>query len=671
MTHPALKQLGSELPEHWLLALEGDAVIAEQLQTTWQLLQQSPMQAAVAAEALWLQVAKQKGLAPWLVFVMVITARIHTLSRFDTFDPLLLFFENNRTHLVACDAACREIDACYFGALVFRHPSHSEIRHWADVCLAVFEQAGDITTRLRAASYLLIFRIWSGDLLNAEVLRQRMLVLREHHQALDVRLQLLCHSTSAMCLRLFIDYQACLDEIEAGLALARISGVHEWNSHFYMQGAYLALCRENLDEAGQWLKKMEAASMPECYLDRSGYHHAMAWWHMLKDDEAFAFTHAKEAVRLAQLSGAVFPQAVVHVALAQVYMDQQHPLQAFQELGRMRRIGRALPQQHALPFIRGLIHAHVCFKMNMHNRGLKALKKAFAIGNTQRYVNFPWWRSEHMAELCARALEAYIEPEYCRWLIRQRRLTPPQRLQDKETWYWPLRIELFDGARILLDDEELQVGGKLAQMLLFLACLGGRNAWVSRVRVADLLWPDSEGDKAQRSLDTSIHRLRRQLHSEAMIQTRTGFVRLNPGLVQVDWERYRQQLDTTENSEQLMKLLLEMLERLPQMPWELAELLDVEHIKRRIGHRIFMLLSTELSTHHKVAEWAEEALKHLPENERLWRLLIKMHLDYGYPSAALDTWERYKAELIQLGIEPSEATAKLLTPWLSQQTSLN
>lgn len=671
MTHPPLQQKISVLPEQWAPALKGDPAMAEPLQALWQLLHVSPMQAAITAEALWLQVSQQRGLAPWLVFVVVIRARIHTLSRFDTLDPLLKFFEENRQHLVASEALCREIDICYFGALVFRQPSHPEIRHWADTCLSVFEQKGDTTTRLRAASYLLIFRIWSGDLLKAEVLRQRMQVLREHSQSLDVRLRLLCHSTSAMCLRLFIDYQACLDEVEAGLALAEESGVHEWDSHFYMQGAYLALCRENLDEAGQWLKKMEAASMPECYLDRSGYHHAMAWWHMLQDDDAFAFTHAEEAVRLAQLSGAVFPQAVVHVALAQVYMDQHHPLRAFQELGRMRGIGRDLPQQHALPFIRGLIHAHVCFKMNMRSRGLKALSNAFAIGKEQRYVNFPWWRSQHMAELCARALEADIEPEYSRWVIRKRRLMPPASLQDKDKWYWPLRIELFDGARILLDGEELNVGGKLAQILLFLACLGARGTWVSRVKLADLLWPDSEGDKAQRSLDTSIHRLRRQLHSEAMIQTRTGFVRLNPGLVQVDWDLYRQRLDTTKDPEQLMELLLSGLQQLPQIAWELAELLNVEHIKRRIGHRIFMLLSTELAQHQQMAEWTEEALKHLPDNERLWRLLIKMHLDYGYPSAALDTWERYKTELAQLGIEPSEATAKLLTPWLSHQTPLN
>lgn len=35
-------------------------------------------------------------------------------------------------------------------------------------------------------------------------------------------------------------------------------------------------------------------------------------------------------------------------------------------------------------------------------------------------------------------------------------------------------------------------------MLLFLACLGERDAWVSRAKLPDLLWFDSEGDKAQR-----------------------------------------------------------------------------------------------------------------------------------------------------------------------------
>lgn len=653
-------------PEEWLPALDvGCVKTAEKLQVAWGMLQQHPLQAALLAEELWPKLHRLEGLAPWLLFVVIVTARIHTLSRYDSFDPLLRFFETHRNQLNASSAVSLEIDACFFGGLVFRHPNHPQIHYWADVCLHVFEQKGEVSVRLRAASYLLIFRIWSGDLLGAEVLRQRMLVLRK--QSDNIRLRLLCYSTSAMCLRLFVDYGACLEDIEKGLALAAESQIHEWDSHFYMQAAYLALSRENLDEAGDWLKKMEVASMPECYLDRSGYHYAMAWWHMLREEKAFAHTHAKEAIRVVKLSGAIFPQAVVHVAMAQVYMDQQHPMLAFKELGHMRRIGRNLPQQRALPFIRGLIHAHVCFKMNMQERGLKALRKAFVIGNEQRYVNFPWWRNHHMAELCARALAADIEPEYTRWIIRQRRLAPPDDIPVHDKWYWPLRIEVFGGGRMLLDGEEISFGGKLSQLMLMLACLGGREAWVSRVKLADLLWPDSEGDKAQRSLDTAIHRLRRQLQSEAMLQTRTGLVRLNPGLVQVDWDLFRQQLEESEEPQQLIMLSLKGLELLSQLSWELADLLNAEYIKRRLSHRIFMLLSTDLEAHQSVETWLEEALEHLPDNERLWRLLIKMHLEQGYPNAALKAWQRYQLKGKDLGFEPAEATKELIKPWLLKQ----
>lgn len=651
-------------PDDWLPALDvGCSDTAEKLHAAWGCLHHNPLQAALLAEELWPKVHKLNGLAPWLLFVIIITARIHTLSRYDSFDPLLQFFETNRHQFTASPAVSLEVDACFFGGLVFRHPNHPQIRYWANVCLQVFEQKGGMSVRLRAASYLLIYRIWSGDLLGAEVLRQRMVVLRKNSE--NIRLRLLCHSTSAMCLRLFVDYSACLEEIEKGLALAAKSQIYEWNSHFYMQAAYLALSRENLEEAGGWLKKMETASMPECYLDRSGYHYAMAWWHMLREEKAFAYTHAKEAVRVVKLSGAIFPQAAVHVAMAQVYMDQQHPMLAFKELGHMRRIGRSLPQQSALPFIRGLIHAHVCFRMNMQERGLRALRKAFAIGSEQRYVNFPWWRSHHMAELCARALAADIEPEYTRWVIRQRRLTPPESMPMCDKWYWPLRIELLSGGRMLLDGEEIVFGGKLSQFMLMLACLGGRDTWVSRVKLTDLLWPDSEGDKAQRSLDTAIHRLRRQLHSEAMLQTRTGFVRLNPGLVQVDWDLFRRQLEETKDPQQLIILLLKGLELLSQLPWELADLLNAGYIKRRISQRIFMLVSTDLHAHPSVVDWLEEALERLPDNERLWRLLIKVHVEQGYPSAAVKAWKRYQLKGRDLGFEPSAATKELIKPWVS------
>ncbi len=644
----------TSLPSRWVTVLESAEVVP--LAEVWRQLSEVPLTAAQAAERLFLRYRQAAGPAAWLAFTVAVAGRIHTLSDFHPLDPLLAEFARRRPAIGLPEPLLRELDACYFGGLVFRQPDHPRMAHWAGRCLEAFEAEGDDFARLSAANYLLLHRIWRGDLLGAEVLSHRMTAIRERTG--DIRARLLSHSLVAMIRRLFVDYAECLSEVQGGLALAEESAIHSWDSHFHMQGAFLALTRHNLAEAGEWLARMAHSGSPEHYLDRSGYHYSRAWLHLLQDDLQLALRHAREAVTLAERSGAIFPQAVTRIGLAQLYVEQRRFLRALVHVGRARLIGRAMESGY-VPFARGLTRAHAAFSLGMEARGRRVLAQTLALGREQRYVNFPWWRGSTMATLCARALIAGIEPDYVRWLIRQRRLPPPPDLAVPEHWYWALEVALLDGPAVRLDGQPLELGGKAHELLLSLACLGDGKRPVLRERLADLLWPDSDGDRAQRALDTAIHRLRRYLGGEEMILTRPGSVELNPALCRVDYWWLLRDLDAPSQGGERLARLVAAAARLSALPAPLP----TEALLRRIVTTVLAHLHDAAAADREA--WLETLLDAQPANERLWQALIRHHLALGLPSAAVAAWQRCVAALAaHVGVAPSAATRALIAELL-------
>lgn len=620
-----------------------------------------PYGAASTAEAWFPALAQRNDHAPWLAFTLAVSGRIHTLSRFDTLDPLIAFFESERSHLVASSAITLEIDACFFGALVFRKPDHPDMHQWARRCEDAFESDGPVFARLSAANYLLLHRIWCGDLMAADAICSRMMALRERTE--DVRSRLLCHSASAMIRRLFLDYDACHREIRLGMDLAEESGVHSWDSHLCMQAAFLGLSRGRIDEGRYWLEAMGPAAPPEYLLDRSGYHYTLAWLHSLEQRLPRAEEHAAESVRLARQSGAIFPQAVTHMGLGQLYLDRGRLASGLYQIAQARRVGRRMRSAKPVQFMRGLLQAQVAFKLGMQRRGVRALRNALRVGSAEHYVNYPWWRRDIMADLCAEALKAGIETEYVQQLIRLRRLRPPADAGVAAKWYWPMEIDVLGSPRIQLDGEDVSVGPRLHELLLALACLGDRRSWVSRDALADYLWPDSEGDRAQQTLDTALHRLRKQLGTdESLILNRPGMVALDPGLCRVDYWILLDHVESSRLDEDGIGEMLALTQKLCAAADEgHHRLLPGESLRRRVAARLLAVADEERFPVGMVEYWLETLVAMMPENESAWRGLIRNHLRRGMEAAAEDAWNRCRHALeLHTGSAPTSATQRLV-----------
>ncbi len=107
--------------------------------------------------------------------------------------------------------------------------------------------------------------------------------------------------------------------------------------------------------------------------------------------------------------------------------------------------------------------------------------------------------------------------------IRVQRLPPPD--DHPVSWPWLLRIRLFDGFSIegissSTQDASKRGESKSIQILQYLAAHAPTS--VAAQRMADALWPEAEGDKAMRSLDVALTRLRPVLPDATLLLRHEG-----------------------------------------------------------------------------------------------------------------------------------------------------
>jgi LuxR family transcriptional regulator, maltose regulon positive regulatory protein len=146
---------------------------------------------------------------------------------------------------------------------------------------------------------------------------------------------------------------------------------------------------------------------------------------------------------------------------------------------------------------------------------------------------------ELLAELLADSLHHDIAPEYCRSLIRERRLLPPSRRSVH--WPWLLKVHLMGGFRLERDDEALDLGAKPPTRALDIlrALAVSKNCTCSLETLEDRLWPNLDGDQAKAACEQALHRLRKLLGHADLVTQREGKLRLASDKVWVDlaeWE---------------------------------------------------------------------------------------------------------------------------------------
>jgi hypothetical protein len=250
-------------------------------------------------------------------------------------------------------------------------------------------------------------------------------------------------------------------------------------------------------------------------------------------------------------------------ALAEILAECGDERKCIAHLQTLRDIVRGIDNRH-LEFTCLVGFAQTALAHGRQRTGLAALRRGLELGREYGYSHFLWWRPAAVAQVLAQALEAGIETDYARSLVKRRGLLPEQPPLGVEAWPWTYRVQTLGGFRVLRHGEPLNAGVGKAQkrpleLLKLLIAYGGEQ--VSESRITDALWPRIDGDSAHRSFTSTLHRLRKLLGEDRAVTLHEGRLSLDRRYFWLDTWAFEQLASDLESAdgEQLERLVERLL----------------------------------------------------------------------------------------------------------------
>jgi LuxR family transcriptional regulator, maltose regulon positive regulatory protein len=344
--------------------------------------------------------------------------------------------------------------------------------------------------------------------------------------------------------------------------------VHTWTFQLLVYGYGGALGSGNLIQAQALARELATRTANAGRFNLCLYNHFQAWEAMLRKDLMTALQKEKAALRMAIEVGCPLFEVLCRLALAEILAECNDERKCVAHLHTLRDIVRGIDNRH-LEFTCLVGFAQIALAHARQRTGIAALRRGLQLGREYGYAHFLWWRPAAVARVLANALEAGIEPDYVRSLIKRRALVPEQPALGVEGWPWAYRVQTFGGFRLLRHDEPLGgVEGKTAgkakkrplELLKLLIAYGGEQ--VSESRVTDALWPRIDGDSAHRSFTSTLHRLRKLLGEDRAVTLHEGRLSLDRRYFWLDtwaFEQLASDLEAAGDSQSVEKLVERLL----------------------------------------------------------------------------------------------------------------
>jgi len=234
------------------------------------------------------------------------------------------------------------------------------------------------------------------------------------------------------------------------------------------------------------------------------------------------------------------------------------------------------------------------------------------------------------------------------------------------------RLSLLGGFGLAVDGKYLKFATRKESSLYAYLTLHQEKGAIRRERLAGLLWPDVDEQRARRNLSTALWRIKFTLRNNDALpitpQTSGELIGIKLDPNAVDALKFQRLLETTQNQSDSGRLsMLSEAESLYA-----GDLLDeyddewCEDARRHLRGQYVNILRQLSSIHKHQARYADAllfsrkliALEPLDE-EAHRELMLLYHLS-GNKHAALDQYEALRQNLrLELGIEPNEATTQL------------
>jgi LuxR family transcriptional regulator, maltose regulon positive regulatory protein len=421
------------------------------------------------------------------------------------------------------------IFTCVLG-LVNARPDHPDLVAYAERAEHLFQAENDPERKLARAGALLACHSWKG---NVAKVGSMLDALAPHPRASAVvsvgRLnwyvwKTLHDSTLGRA-------DDSLRTTNEGIALAEASGIHALDLQLFCFGIWGQLCVRNVSAAQAMFRRLSSVRR-HGQGEEAIFRHYAALIALHEGDTARAIVESRRAVELANSSNLLIGVVSCQVGLAYAYARQGNSEAALQLITE----GRA--KAHSMQSKRYAREYDFCEAVVRRMRGeyslcMAALRSALALAEEMGAGTPAFCLNDDATSLYAMALEADIHTDYVRSTIVKLRLAPPPSRPEK--WPWRVRIYTFGRFVVVKDDKAISFRGKAQkrplELLRALIAFGGRNVAVPKL--AQTLWPHTDGDTARTTLRSTLRRLR-ELIGEQGVTLNDSHLSLNPDICWLD-----------------------------------------------------------------------------------------------------------------------------------------
>ena len=567
-----------------------------------------------------------------------------------------------------------QVTCSMFKAISFRQFPRDDVAMWTSRALAMARKSTDLRLKVEtAAVHFYCHQVGKGGYQDAEI---SLASLKEELKRPDATPWMWLwvfwtEATLSLCLAM---PARCLRVVSDGLAFAETTGVHVTDTLLFEYGALAALALGDLGTANRYLGRVAASSGRMGPLLSSKFQMIVGWEALKRGDPGKASFHAKESLRLVEEAGDIIETPTGHLLAAHVHHALREHEEANKHLAQARRIGSEIESPY-VSWHSDLTDAYFHLARDDDATAVPLLKKGLMTGRENGFVDglFPLFslRPGFLGKVASKALEEGIEVDYVRDLIRRHRLVPDPANPDLEQWPWPVKVYTLGRFGLLADDRPVEFGRKVQQrplsLLKALIALGGRD--VSEARLAELLWPDADGDMAHHSFTVALSRLRKLLGKEEALVLKEGRLSLSNRHCWVDawaFERFLGQAEKAgkggkgteaiRHFEKTLSLYRGPFLAFEELPWAVS-------LREKLRNG-FLGAVTHLGKCYEEAGRWEEAVacygKGLGADdlaEELYRRLMVCHIKQGQESKALSVYRRCRKMLSSvLGVDPSAET---------------
>ncbi|MBP2679210.1 MAG: malT, partial [Deltaproteobacteria bacterium] len=427
-----------------------------------------------------------------------------------------------------------EVTCSMYRALSWRQYPRADVEVWTPRALAVAETSSDTRRKFMLNLGFLTSFLITKDTREAEKL---FASLRETLKRPDATLlmRLSVDMLDAVFLLVIAQHERCLQVTTGGLSFAEKMGVHIADSFLEAYSAMASLKMHDFDTANRFLEGMTVTLDTMKPLPSGMFHLITGCEALYRRDLVKAAFHSKECLRQIEEAGFTTHLPSAHILAAHVRHALNEEKDAARHMMRARRIGYEILNFLGV-YLSYLTEAYFHLERNDDAAVIAPLKKGLQIARENGMAGTLLWLPDLFEKVAARALKEGVEVEYVRDFIRRNRLFPDPANPDLERWPWTVKVHTLGRFGLLADDRPVEFGRKVQQrplsLLKALIALGGRR--VPEVRLAELLWPEADGDLAHHAFIVALSRLRKLLGREEALVLKEGQLSLSNGHCWVD-----------------------------------------------------------------------------------------------------------------------------------------